>query len=115
MGYLLHRAIIVDGFDHAHVAGARATAAVKFAKHGFPGLVTGLYQHSVNGNWTFMVVPDGSKEGWEDSDRGDKARDEFLDWLSYARKERSMYLTWVEVVIHDDDGKPRVERHNDRD
>ena len=37
-----------------------------------------------NGKTTVVMVPDGSKEGWEESDDGDKLRDAFVTELQKA-------------------------------
>jgi hypothetical protein len=113
MGYNCDRVIVVNGFSAENMASARQCAADVFGKHGFHGVVSGLYQQPVNGNWTFIIIPDGSKEGWSESERGDLARGEFINWLIEMRRRpnRTMYLDWAEIVIHDDNGNPRVERH----
>lgn len=57
----------------------------------------GSTQAAVNGYRTLVLLPDGSKEGWPDSEEGDALRDEFIDWL---RVRRSMvWWDWVEVSL----------------
>ena len=52
----------------------------------------------VNGNHSFAVLPDGSKEGWSDSDEGDALRDRFIERLSQDDYEDgSSPWDWVEV------------------
>lgn len=38
----------------------------------------------INGLYTVVMVPDGSKEGWPESDHGDKLRNEFINLLEEA-------------------------------
>jgi hypothetical protein len=67
-----------------------------------------------NGYRSFFVPPDGSKEGWGESDRGDSARDDFVEYLRAKENEDgSSYLSWVEVSYGDDNGGCAVVRHGD--
>lgn len=53
----------------------------------------------VNGYHTFILVPDGSKEGWPESDAGDQFRAEFISFLdSFAYEDGSSNISWVEVA-----------------
>jgi hypothetical protein len=52
----------------------------------------------VNGHHSFAVLPDGSKEGWTDSDEGDALRDRFIERLSQDDyDDGSSPWDWVEV------------------
>ncbi len=52
----------------------------------------------VNGYVTVVCVPDGSKEGWSDSDYGDKVRKMFIDKMtSMAYENDGNCWSWVEV------------------
>jgi hypothetical protein len=48
----------------------------------------------MNGYSTVVLIPDGSKEGWPESGRGDNLRDFFIDRL----KEDDHRWDWVEVT-----------------
>jgi len=51
-----------------------------------------------NGYCTFIVAPDGSKEGWDTSDEGDALRERFIARLSTDNYEDdSSPWSWVEV------------------
>lgn len=105
MGYEKHQAIIVvgcyqDGIDRAHDKASTV----------FPW-VSPIGPAGMNGWRSFFVPPDGSKEGWTDSDIGDGRRDEFIRYLEGAKYEDgSSPLLWVEVVVDEDGHHPRVER-----
>lgn len=105
MGYVRHHAIIVTGVE-PHIYEARATAEEIFRRMGsgeFPddriAAVTEVTESTMNGYQSFMVAPDGSKEWWDHSDRGNEARAEFIKWL---KEDGGMY--WAEVQFADDDG-----------
>ena len=52
----------------------------------------------MNGYTTFILCPDGSKEGWEESDRGDALRAAFLEHLgTYDNSDHSSPVEWIEV------------------
>ena len=51
-----------------------------------------------NGYHSFALMPDGSKEGWEESDSGDLLRQRFIDRLSEDQyDDASSPWDWVEV------------------
>ena len=64
-----------------------------------------------NGQSSFFIAPDGSKEGWATSDNGDNARKEFLDWLLKSDN----YCDYVEVIFGGDDEHERIVRSKDTD
>jgi hypothetical protein len=110
MGYMRHHAIIVSSFDGSLLATARQTALGIFAPCQVTGLVTGV----VNQESSFMVGPDGSKEGWSDSYDGDNRRERFVTWLDANRyDDDSSALKWVEVQYGDDEGETRIVRDSD--
>jgi hypothetical protein len=110
MGYIRHHAIVVSG-HHKWVAGnlpdiheARQAALDAGCR-----LVTGVVGPGTNGTSSFLIAPDGSKEGWEESDRGDEARDRFVAWLREHGK--GGFYDWAEVVLGSDDAEAFVERN----
>lgn len=109
MGYMRHNAIIVSGsyddwIERAHIK------ATDLGMH-----VTPIVESDLNDIQTFLVIPDGSKEGWAESDDGDKRRSEFRRWLDKQRYEDgSSPLAWVEVQYGDDEGETKVVAHSDK-
>lgn len=110
MGYIRHNAIVVTGmhewshdsslltiFD-AHVAAENAGCR----------LVSPVVGPGTNGTSSFLVAPDGSKEGWTESDEQDQARDRFVAWL--REQDPEGYFDWVEVVLGSDDQEALIER-----
>lgn len=94
MGLIQHHAIVVTA-SHVRIEDARAAAEVA-------GLsVSGLSPLTVNGYRSyrsFAVFPDGSKEGWGESEEGDAARAKFVAWLEAKRYEDgSSPYGWAEV------------------
>jgi hypothetical protein len=65
----------------------------------------------INGYRTFMVPPDGSKEGWRESEDSDNRRDTFLEWLE---EHQDGWLSWAEVQYGDEAGDQRVLRASNR-
>lgn len=95
MGYFRHHAIVVtssgDHLDHAHAEAVRTF-------EGTTASVTAPTSAAMNGYRSFLVAPDGSKEGLGESDRAEAAREQFVAWL----REHSM-TSWVEVSFGGDD------------
>jgi hypothetical protein len=63
---------------------------------------------ATNGERSFFIPPDGSKEGWEESRMGDERRDKFVEWL---RKDGQVH--WVEVCYAEDEPNTRTTRASD--
>lgn len=99
MGYMRHHAIVVtdNGYgDFIDQAYARAAEL-------FGPLVSGIIRSRVNGHQSFFVAPDGSKEGWDDSEIGDIDRARFITYLrTFEYEDGSTPLSWVEVQYGDD-------------
>lgn len=94
MGTSYHEAIIIT-------ATTRATAIryYKLAKEIFKQCpLTYPTKEATNSISTFMIAPDGSKEGWNTSIQGDKERLQFLEVLK-AKKGKLGYseIEWVWV------------------
>jgi hypothetical protein len=106
MGYIRHDAIIVTGWEDVVVEAAAAMA-------GELGLlVIGPSVATMNYYRTFLVCPDGSKEGWNQSDDFDAKRAEFLRYLNSVRNEDySNLLEWAAVSYGSDDGEAKVVAH----
>ncbi len=101
MGYIRHHAIIVTSWREASVLKAHAEAERLFADTA--AHVTPISPPAVNGETSFAVLPDGSKEGWGDSDKGDAARDALKAYLLNMDTEGS-WCHWVEVNFGGDEG-----------
>jgi hypothetical protein len=106
MGYMCHHAIVVTSWNEAHIH-----EVIEKAKEIFPRGVSNIVEGYVNEQYSFFIGPDGSKEGWPDSDEGDARRDEFVTWLS---TQSLLYCDWVEVQFGDDYHHTKVIRDSDR-
>lgn len=110
MGAMCHHAIIVTSWDaeklhNAHMKAIEIGCSVSAVT---PGVT--------NGYRSFLVAPDGSKEGWGESDRGDQQRAQLIDYLnSHRYDDGSNALNWVEVAFADDYGKPRITNSDEHD
>jgi len=93
MGYMCHHHIVVISFHEKDIKKAHARAKDKCGD-----VVTEILMTPINGYRFFMVGPDGSKEGWSASDKGDKSRENFVDWLNnQAYKDGSNSFSWIYV------------------
>ena len=109
MGYMRHNALVVSGSysNYINLAHARALEL---------GMaVSGIVDSPSNGVKSFFIAPDGSKEGWDNSERGDECRQAFVGWLATQRYgDGSGPLDWVEIQYGDDERKTRVIAHSDQ-
>lgn len=101
MGYIVHHAIIVTGAVDRDLNSAYDVAVGVFGD-----MVSPKVQSHTNGYVTFVVAPDGSKDGWPDSEAGDKRREHYLEFLSHNH----LSLRWCEVQYGDDEGDNRILR-----
>lgn len=106
MGYIQHHAIIVTGWDEGRVRKAHAKAKELAAARGSDykatpdNGVSPVFSGTANGQHSFLIGPDGSKEGWDESDSWDRVR---KAWKSWAEAEPELYVDWVEVTFAGDD------------
>lgn len=105
MGYMKHHAIIVSGMKGSTDEAFRVA-------NSFGMTLIGPSEEVTNGYTSFMVCPDGSKEGWDESDASDVRRDRFVTWLREAPLRRC-WVAWVEVQYGDDDVQTLIVRHSD--
>lgn len=98
MGYMRHDAIVVTAFNKKYI-----TPAIKKAiSLGLP--VTRMTKEVTNGYHSFLIAPDGSKEGWGTSNEADDAREAWKEWANKAYK-KGTYLEWVHVSFAGDDDR----------
>ena len=110
MGYMRHHAIIVTSWDKRSITAAHQKACELFGDQNFLGRIseiTDITPQVINGYMSFLISPDGSKEWWETSNRGDNARDTFINWLSL---QKDNYCEYAEVQFVDEDGDNRLLR-----
>jgi hypothetical protein len=112
MGYISHHAMIVTGFNKNSLKLAHKEAELRFTREGGFCFVSPIITSPINGYLSFFIAPDGSKEGWEDSDYYDKARREYGEWLLHQVCQGN-YYQWVIVQYGDDGGHTCIIADND--
>lgn len=107
MGYIRHHTIIITSFDHKTIL-----EVTREAKKIFSSLVSNVIK-SMNGFESFFIAPDGSKEGWEDSDFADRGRKQFIKFIkSKTCMDGSNPISFVEIFYGDNDGECKIINHN---
>ncbi len=116
MGYIAHDAVIVtspspEDFVNAYsrIGGpADPAPAVAAFRDSLPEewrpLVVGPIPQVINGDVTYLFLPDGSKEGWGTSDEGDEYRRQFKAIFSFAYGDGSSPFNLVHVRFGSDHG-----------
>jgi hypothetical protein len=105
MGYMRHNAIVVTTHGHKMASSAWDKACEIFPFQ----MVSPRMPAPINGYFSFFVGPDGSKEGWTESDDGDKARSDCIDWIhSQAYSDGSNPYAWAEIQYGDDSGEQKI-------
>jgi hypothetical protein len=100
MGYIKHHSIIICTYDEDLAKKARQRA-----KRDFGNLVSPLRKTYINNWWSFAILPDGSKEGWPESNMFDEARDSFKGWIIKHRYEDDSNPYDAVEVWFDEEGK----------
>ena len=109
MGYIKHHAIIVTSYDKKYIK----KAYLKAQKICGAKRVSKIVESPINIWFTFLVGPDGSKEGWLHSNIGDEQRTEFINYInSQAYEDKSNSLSYAELFYGEDDGHARITKHN---
>lgn len=114
MGYMKHHAIVITSSNKKHIEKSRVKSLEIFQNYFEKDLISSdgtrmvseIISGVINSQYTFMIAPDGSKEGWGTSDIGDNARDNLLDWMD----ESDLYIDYVLVKFGGDDSENRIER-----
>ena len=102
MGYYVHHAIVVTISDYGEKHQKPSVVHQK-AKGIFFDDVSPLVDSKM-GFYSFLVGPDGSKEGWAQSDEGDEKRSEFISYLEeLPHDDGSSPVNWVEIQYGGDD------------
>ncbi len=104
MGYIQHDAVIVTVSGYANDRDFAPGPKVKAFRESLPeewrALVVGPVRSVVNGYDTYAFLPDGSKEGWRDSDQGDEYRSQFDSmWLRSVSAETSRWSSTALGVV----------------
>ncbi len=108
MGYIKHHAIVVTSCDKVLIHKAHNKGEKIFANS-----LTEIIRSEIGGYYSFFIPPDGSKEGWDESDLGDKKRETFLNWLDkQAYEDGSNSISYAEFFYGDDNGDSEVISHN---
>jgi hypothetical protein len=94
MGYMSHDAIVVTGWDKERVIKAHEKAK----EIGLP--ITEIIEGQVNSYYSFLIGPDGSKEGWAESHEGEKER---RTWKEWAKSEPDLWVDWAHVSYGGDE------------
>jgi hypothetical protein len=103
MGYIRHNAIVVTSWEKDNIEKAHTKATKMFGR-----LVTNITEETISGYRTFLIAPDGSKEGWDYSDKHDDLRAKyklFLKTLTY--EDGSSNINCVEVW-YDENGESGI-------
>lgn len=109
MGYHAHHTIVVTAWNEKAINAAHKKAEQIFPEHE----VTPITDSRMNSFKSFCIVPDGSKEGWSDSEVADGQRRLFVSWINRQRwGDGSSPFTWAEVLIGNDEGQAEIVRHS---
>jgi hypothetical protein len=112
MGYIAHDAVVVttlDGlpdFPLPDIDAFRASLPEEMRP-----LVVGPIRAPFNSYVTYVFAPDGSKEGWGPSDRGDECREQFKDLFRGTYDDGSSPMDWVAIRFGGDfakEGNPEI-------
>lgn len=115
MGFIAHDAVIVtiSGYVLNSLMGLPAMPDVEAFRASLPAewqaLIVGPVKSITNDYLTYAFLPDGSKEGWDTSGKGDEYREQFAALFSFKYEDGSSPFDVVHVRFGgDDDEYPTV-------
>lgn len=112
MGYIRHQGIICTGSDNSDIGGKHDTALArdKALELGLP--CSEVVRGKANATTSFLIAPDGSKEGWPLSTEQEEKRKQWIEW---ARKS-GLYFDWACISFGGNDAQlASLEDHNKRE
>lgn len=93
MSDVVHHAIIITSFNQGLLADAHERACEIFP------FVSDILPSIVNNYDSFFIPPDGSKEFWTDSEKGNERRALFINWINeQSYEDGSNCLEFIEVA-----------------
>lgn len=105
MGYIRHHAIVITTWKEHLIEKARAKAVKLFGKE----QVSRVIKSPMNGYKTVFIAPDGSKEGWYESEEGDDNRLKMEQWVKLQKYEDgSSPIDLAHIQYGDDEGDNRI-------
>lgn len=108
MGYIRHHSIVVTSWDEEQIKKAHTKAKEMCGE-----IVSNIVESKINGYGSFFIAPDGSKEGWVESDCGNDNRKNYIRWiLEQNYDDGSNPLSYVEFYYGDDEGGSEIVNHN---
>lgn len=111
MGYYAHHAVIIH-VSGSSIDGPHTQSCIRFPDldgfrkalpQEFQQLLIGPIPGAINGDYSVVFLPDGSKEGWETSDEGDRIRHRLVDLFNQFYEDLSTPFDVAEVRFGGDD------------
>ena len=97
MGYVSHKAILVTVWNNDVL-----NHILRYAYESFGDRVVGPH-FGINDYKTFVILPTGSKEGWEPAEKDIEEKENFLTYLkSFNYEDGSSPIHWVYVMYGDE-------------
>tara|TARA_R110000851_G_scaffold147756_1_gene287757 strand:- start:745 stop:1071 length:327 start_codon:yes stop_codon:yes gene_type:complete len=108
MGYIKHHGIAVTSSIDELTKEAHTQAKSIFKER-----TSEIVNSETNGYKSFFIAPDGSKEGWEESNSVNDQRETFVKWVSeQAHEDGSNSISFCEFFYGEDNGYSQIENHN---
>jgi len=108
MGYIKHHGIAVTSSINELIKEAHAQAKSIFKER-----TSEILNSKTNGYKSFFIAPDGSREGWEESNNGNHQRETFVKWINEQAYEDGINsISFCEFFYGEDNGYSKIENHN---
>ena len=108
MGHIKHHGIAVTSSINELIKEAHTKAKSIFNER-----VSNLLNSETNDYKSFFIAPDGSKEGWDESNKGNEQRAAFVKWVNSKKYEDgSNSISFCEFFYGEDNGYCEIENHN---
>jgi hypothetical protein len=117
MRNIVHHAIVITSNEKDKIELVRNKAFELYGLHmetkNGKALVGPLTIGLINNFYTFLICPDGSKEGYDTSDDGDIVRNKICSFIESLQETTGTNpVNYVEVSYGADDGTAKIINHN---
>lgn len=108
MGYIRHHSIVITSWNKSLLG-----IVHEKAKQIFETGVSEIVKSKVNEFDSFFIAPDGSKEGWAESNIGNKNRADIIAFIEAQKYEDGgNSIRFAELYYGDDELESEIINHN---
>ena len=109
MGTMQNKAVIIHSYKNIEELHQKAVSLFNEVEtdedsYSYPNLVSPIMSSWANGYQTFFIAPDGSKEGWETSNKFDQLLKKFIEFSHSIKTYAEVFIVnWGDINTNVED------------